>query len=124
MKFAPKKYELIHFSRCKRFNLRVGIRLEGETKTPSLDIRILGIWVDTKLQWLAHLREAKEKAVSQIGALVRTTASTWGASFLRARQVYSAVIRPALAYGAVAWHTPAKETNLRPRGLANKLQTI
>jgi len=43
MKFAPKKYELIHFSRCRRFNLRAGIRLEGETKTPSPDIRILGI---------------------------------------------------------------------------------
>src|SRR3982074_1384771 len=124
MKFAPKKYELIHFSRCRRFNLRAGIRLEGETKTPSPDICILGIWVDTKLQWSAHLREAKKKAASQIGALVRTTASTWGASFLRARQVYSAAIRPALAYGAVVWHTPAKETNLGPRGLANKLQTI
>src|SRR3982074_3898507 len=124
MKFAPKKYELIHFSRCRRFNLRAGIRLEGETKTPSPDICILGIWVDTKLQWSAHLREAKKKATSQIGALVRTTASTWGASFLRVRQVYSAVIRPAMAYGAAAWHTPAKGPNGNVQGVAAKLERI
>jgi hypothetical protein len=41
------------------------------------------------------LEEDKEKAATQIGALHRATASTWGASFLRARQVYSAVVRPA-----------------------------
>ena len=75
MKFAPKKYELIHFTQCRKFNLRAGIRLEGEAKTPSPDIRILGVWVDTKLQWSAQLKEAKEKVVSQIGALVKTTAS-------------------------------------------------
>src|SRR5205814_7362632 len=83
MRFAPKKYELIHFTQCRtRFNLRAGIKLDGVAKAPTPDIWILGIWVDTKLQWSAHLREAKEKAASQIGALVRTTASTWGASFL------------------------------------------
>jgi hypothetical protein len=69
-------------------------------KQPSPDIRVLGVWLDTKLRWSAHLREVQRKASVQIGALIKTTVSTWGASFSRSRQVYSAVVRPALAYGA------------------------
>ena len=80
--------------------------------------------MDPKLKWSAHWRKVQKKASTQIGALVRTTASTWGASFLRARQVYSAVVRPALAYGAVVWHTPTKGPNGKVQGLAAKLEKI
>jgi hypothetical protein len=66
----------------------------------------------------------QEKLNTQIGALVRTTASTWGASFLRARQVYSAVVRPAMTYGAAAWHTPTKSPNRKAQGMAAKLERI
>ena len=100
MKFAPMKYELIHFTRSKRFNPKASIHLGGIEKAPKAEVRILGIWVDPKLKWSAHWSKVQKKASTQIGALVRTTASTWGASFLQARQVYSAVVRPAIAYGA------------------------
>src|SRR6187402_1977695 len=121
MKFAPAKYELIHFAKSRQFNLKASIRLNGNEKQPSPDVRILGVWLDTKLRWSAHFREVQKKASAQTGALTRITASTWGASFIRARQVYSAVIRPALAYGAGVWHTPGKDA---ARGLAAKLQPI
>jgi hypothetical protein len=54
MKFAPKKYELIHFTRSKGFNLQAGIQIEGIEKAPIKEVRILGIWVDPKLRWAAH----------------------------------------------------------------------
>jgi hypothetical protein len=44
-------------------------------------------------------------------------------NFLRARQVYSAVVRPALAYGAAIWHSPTKDSNRKAQGLAAKLQS-
>lgn len=40
---------------------------------------------------------------------------------LKARQVYQAVVRPAMAYGAPAWHQPTK-VGRKPKGLAAKLQ--
>ena len=40
---------------------------------------------------------------------------------LKARQVYQAVVRPAMAYGAPAWHQPTK-AGRKPKGLAAKLQ--
>ena len=53
---------------------------------------------------------------TRINALLRITASTWGATFTRARQIYSAVVRPALAYGSAVWHQPpqAREGQGRP----------
>jgi hypothetical protein len=43
-----------------------------------------------------------------------------------ARQVYSSVVRPALAYGAAIWHTSIKDPNkkAKAKGLAAKLQPI
>ena len=82
MKFAPKKYKLIHFTRSKRFNLKASICLGGIEKAPKAEIHILGIWVDPKLRWLVHLSKVQKKASTQIRALVQTIASTWGASFL------------------------------------------
>ena len=97
------------------------VQLDGTEKQPSPDVRVLGVWLDTKLRWSAHFREVQRKANAQTGALTRISASTWGASFSRARQVYAAVVRPALAYGAGVWHTPGTDA---AKGLAAKLQPI
>lgn len=59
-----------------------------------------------------------------MGALTRIVASTWGASFIRARQIYTAMICPTLSYGAAIWHSPSPLSCSRPKGVAAKLQTI
>jgi hypothetical protein len=56
---------------------------------------------------------------TQMLALQRTTASTWGATMPKARQVYQAVIRSALLYGASIWHQPSLG---KPKGLVVRLQ--
>jgi len=54
-------------------------------------------------------------------ALERTTASTWGATMPKARQIYQAVVRSAMLYGAAIWHQPTSNAS-KPKGLAAKLQ--
>jgi len=47
-------------------------------------------------------------------ALQRTTASTWGATTPKARQVYQAVVRPAMAYGEQSGNSlPKQQASLR-----------
>jgi hypothetical protein len=78
MHFALHKYELVYFS-CSRkgkFNLKAKIQLGETEKEPTQDVHILGVQVDSKLQWTAHRKKVEEKAMSQIGTLVQTTAST------------------------------------------------
>ena len=43
-------------------------------------------------------------------------------SFARARQVYTAVVRPAMTYGSIVWHTP-KDVN-RNKSITSKLAVI
>lgn len=58
--------------------------------------------------------------VTQILALSKIATSAWGASFARARQVYSAVVRPAMTYGATVWHSPLGTKDAR-KGAVDKM---
>ena len=79
----------------------------GITSTkPKTGIRILGLHIDGKLRWAPHMKEFKAKMIPQCRELLMTAASTWGATLNNARQVYSAVVRPAMTYAAATWHTP------------------
>ena len=105
--FAPTKYELIHLSRNpKRFNMTASINIASTEIEPKTDIRVLGLQIDTKLKWGPHVRKTQEKMVKQSMALTKISTSTWGATFAKARQVYSAVVRPAMTYGSTVWHMP------------------
>jgi exonuclease III len=102
--FAPDKFELIHFTRSRtKFNLAATVRLDDITVAPSTVVRVLGVWLDTKLRWGPHIREAVARSQAQAGALDRLANSTWGASFTSARRLYTAIVRPSMAYCASAW---------------------
>lgn len=60
---------------------------------------------------------------SQSLALTKIAASTWEATLNKARQVYTAVVRPAMTYGAPISHTP-KEPNRKSVGPIAKLVTL
>ena len=57
LKFASQKYELIHFSRRYSFDLSATVQLRGIALEPKQDVRVLGVWIDTKLKWKSHARE-------------------------------------------------------------------
>ena len=107
VRFALDKYKLLHFTRSpKRFNMAAIPRIEGLQSQTKGSIRVLGIQIDTKLKWNPHIAKIHDRYASQSLALGRITASTWGASFERARLVYSAVVTPAIIYGAGIWYSP------------------
>jgi hypothetical protein len=88
MSFAPEKYELIHFSKKRRQRPvpeAFYLRMRNAVITPNTRVKILGIWLDEKLNWREHIKEVKSKTKNQIRALTAVTALTWGASFTKAR---------------------------------------
>jgi hypothetical protein len=95
--------------------MQASLQLAGVETRPSASIRILGVWIDPRLSWGPHVKEVLRKMETQTNALLRTTASTWGATFTKARQIYNAVIRPALTYGSTIWHTPTPKEEERTR---------
>ena len=58
---------------------------------------------------------------TQTYTLTRLAAKTWGCSLARAREIYTKVIRSAIAYGASAYHTPTEQGGA-PRGMAAALE--
>ena len=57
MKFAPHKYELIHFTTAsKRHNLQATIKVGDTEKLPSTQVKVLGVWLDPKLKWQAYTK--------------------------------------------------------------------
>jgi hypothetical protein len=115
MQFEPSKSELLHFTRAKAAS-KQRVRLGNAIIEPTESARFLGVWLDRRLKWTAHLKRIQTKMETQQFALTRLAASTWGCSYVRAREIYTKVIRSAIAYGASAYHTPSE--NGKPRGIA------
>jgi hypothetical protein len=61
----------------------------------------------------ANVRAVKGKMETQIRALTRLAASTWGCDLIRAREVHVKVIRVAMAYGAGVTHDPNRPKVVR-----------
>ena len=120
MEFAPEKSELLHLTRT-RTAPTTPVHLDDQTIQPVQEARFLGVWIDRKLKWKGHLNAIKRKFATQQFALTRLAASAWGCTLLRAREIYTKVIRSAIAYGAGVWHHPT--TNQRAKGIAKKLAT-
>ena len=84
------------------------IKVKGIKKLPLEQVRVLGVWLDLKLKWQAYTQVTQQKGLAALGAFQRVVASTWGASFTRARLLYNSTVRPVITYGAAAWHTPER----------------
>ena len=109
MKFAPEKYELLHFSRRRRDNLQLSLRLGEVVLQPKEEVRILGLYFDSKLVWKKHQKIMSQKASKYFSALSRTTYSTWGLPVLTARHGYTAILRSLLSYAVGVWFNPQKK---------------
>src|SRR5215469_5651676 len=100
-KVRSRQHKLIHFTKRKRdpsSYLASSIRVEGyeEEVRPVTKLRVLGVWVDPKMNWKEHTKIAVGKGNAAFDALSRISASTWGPCMRRTRLLYTAVIRPAI----------------------------
>lgn len=122
MRFVPSKYTLTHFTRQNRFDLAAPVRIGDRIVEPSPTVRILGLQLDSRLRWKTQTETTDRKMETQMYALSRIPASTWGATMGKARHVYLAVVRPAMSYGAALWHCPKEKLLCGPAGKLAKHQ--
>ena len=101
--------------------MKASLQLDQHRIDPKTQIRVLGIELDTKLRWGPHVRKVQTKITQQAMALHRITTSTWGATFKRAKLVYTLVIQSAMTYRAPIWFSPVG-TESTKANLIHKLE--
>jgi hypothetical protein len=133
-KFAPDKFELIHFTNPKEplpirqpppigpediwnpfdyeghDDMPVRHHSTQQIIRPTESARYLGIWLDKTLSFSNHRAKVLSRANSSLEALRSITGSTWGASLEAMRAVYRGVVVPQLLYGVAAWFSPASRS--------------
>ena len=112
-KFAPDKFELIHFTNPRQepdttptpvpdrqntpdiyniivedpSNNQLPVQATNQTIRPSNSAKYLGIWLDKELRFGIHRTKLSAKANSSLEALRGMTGSTWGAPLMAMRTV-------------------------------------
>ena len=95
----PSKTELILFTRKLKIEGFQSITFYGKTLALSNQVKYLGVLLDSKLSWKNHVEAKCNKALAAFYQVRRA----WGASPRVVYWLYTAVIRPMIAYSAVVW---------------------
>lgn len=104
MIFEPQKSQLMHFVKTRAGNNQT-LTLNDNVIKPAEETRFLGVYLDRRLNFIAHKNQILAKLKTQRFALTRIAAKTWGPSLLKARDVYVSVIRSVLTYAASTFAT-------------------
>ena len=100
--FVSEKYNLIHlFRRLKKFNMQAQLQLEDLIKALIILIWMLRIWLNLKLWWNKHVKVVLSKMRTQINTFIHIMTFIWDIIFVSACQIYSAIVRSALAHDAI-----------------------
>jgi len=99
------------------------VNIQGFDGKPVPVLKVLGVWVDSKLRWTQHIAQATQKGLGRFSALTRITGSTWGLTFARTRLLFHATIQAAFTHGGPIWALGDTGQGL-PESTLKPLQTL
>lgn len=110
--FSPAKTCAMHFHKFPGMLLSPSLSIEGEVIPYKNQLKFLGMIFDPKLTWKPHISELKSSCKRSMGLLKSLASTDWGAEPLMLMNLYRALIRSKLDYGAVVYNS-ACETTLK-----------
>lgn len=103
----PSKVGAMLFTNKRKFEVKP-LKLFGTEIKLVSEFKFLGLTLDCKLSWKPHLEKRIKKACMTFGQCRRAIGRTWGLTPKAVYWLYTAVVRPILSYGAVAWWAKAQ----------------
>lgn len=107
-KFELSKMILIHFPR-PRSNKTTSpppLQLHGTTVMEKSSVRMLGVMMDSNLNWKEQFAYAHTKASGVVSALWKLSRPSSGIPMKMMRRLYISVVIPKMTYGLDTWYTP------------------
>ena len=117
--FSPEKTQALAFSPKAR---RAPLVINGNTINYSSSIKVLGIYIDDKLNFNEHIKYITSKAQKIFKRICIYIRPTWGVNCENIRTIYLRAIEPMLTYAAGLWgEAVLKQKNAR---LLNQVQRL
>lgn len=124
LRVNPVKTKLVLFSKRRSGdeNLLGEFYLFDKRLQLSAWVKYLGVIFDNKLTWILHLEDKLNKVISIFWMCRNAFGRTWGLSPRAIEWLYTAVVRPILCHGCIAWW-PRVEVGTASKRL-DKLQRL
>ena len=117
----PTKTVIIPFTNRRKHDLRPPT-LKGTQLTFSTEVKYLGVILDKKLNWNAHLEYAVKKATTATWACNKMFGKTWGLKPKLALWSYITIARPRVTYASIVWWPKIMQKTCQDK--LNKLQRL
>ena len=101
--FAPAKSVCVHFHRKRSVFPEPQFSLGGVQIPVRSEVKYLGLIFDSKLTWMPHLRNLKNRCSKAMDILRVVSRQKWGADRTVLLRLYRALIRSKLDYGCQAY---------------------
>lgn len=118
----PSKSELIIFTNKRNFEGFRNPILFGQVIQRKYEVKYLGIILDSKLNWRKHIEYKVNKCLRIFWSCRTAIGRSWGLSPKCIRWLYTAIVRPTLAYGSFVWWQGTKTASTRMK--LNHLQRV
>jgi len=122
LKVNPTKSELIIFTNKRSFEGYKNPTLCGQEIARKNEVKYLGLILDAKLNWKSHIEKKINKCLRIFWSCRSAIGKNWGLSPKCIMWIYTAIVRPTLAYGAFLWWQGTRNASIRMK--LNHLQRV
>ena len=103
LNISALKTQIVMFTWKTKWNLPKPIKVSGIPITLSDSARLLGVTLDSKLNFNDHVDNIVRKATASLMQCKRAVGPTWGLTPKTCLWIYTRVVRPMLSYSSVVW---------------------
>lgn len=116
--FDKRKAQLMHFTHRKHAN--PDVQLGDQIISASSELRWLGLWLDPKLTFNAHISKMQHRGKATVAQIHRISHCFWGLSPRETRLLITAILKPRILFGSIVWLT--KKNTKKVENIFNTLQ--
>ncbi|XP_062716992.1 retrovirus-related Pol polyprotein from type-1 retrotransposable element R1 isoform X2 [Aedes albopictus] len=117
----PSKTTIVPFTRRRKISISE-LKLGDVELSLSLDVKFLGVVLDSKLCWHKHVEKQLEKARNAFWGCKRTFGRKWGLKPKMILWIYMAIVKPIITYASIIWWEKTKQVTTQTK--LNKLQRL